>query len=284
MTKFMHEMNLAPRRSGAVVLCSAFLLSMIGLLVLFSISIVQHLKSGQSITSLWATRQAFWLAASAVVCGLCARIDYHILLKHCWKFLGLVWIGLCAALVIGDKQYGSRRWLELGPVNIQCSEVAKLVVILCCGRYVGAGKDRLSSYLTGFARGRVARHHVPLDCRRTRFRHEYFHPRDRYVAPSPRRTEALAHRADGSRHLAGLCVVDVESKRLHPFAFGEPRRRGTRTRPDGVAGDRQRRLGRSRPRRRTGPARLPADDPQRLHLRRRRRTMPDSSSRSASRS
>lgn len=150
MTKFMHEMNLAPRRSGAVVLCSAFLLSMIGLLVLFSISVVQYLKSGQSITSLWATRQAFWLAASAVVCGLCARIDYHILLKHCWKFLGLVWIGLCAALVIGDKQYGSRRWLELGPVNIQCSEVAKLVVILCCGRYVGVNKDRLSSYLTGF--------------------------------------------------------------------------------------------------------------------------------------
>ncbi|MFH1143553.1 MAG: rod shape-determining protein RodA [Candidatus Eisenbacteria bacterium] len=43
---------------------------------------------------------------------------------------------LAAVLAVGEKQYGARRWLDLGPIQLQPSEPAKIAVILCLAGYL----------------------------------------------------------------------------------------------------------------------------------------------------
>jgi cell division protein FtsW len=150
MSALAKKLELAPRQSAAVVLACAFLLCMIGLAILLSISLVPYLRSDAPIVSLHATRQAFWLVASAAVCAFVARIDYHRLLRASRAMLVAVWIGLVCTLLFGSKQLGASRWLEVGPVNLQVSEFAKLVVILWCGWHVAKHRGDFDRYWTGF--------------------------------------------------------------------------------------------------------------------------------------
>lgn len=57
-----------------------------------------------------------------------AAMDYRLLRRLApWAYLGGVTL-LVAVLVVGLATHGSRRWIELGPVSFQPSEVAKLTL------------------------------------------------------------------------------------------------------------------------------------------------------------
>ncbi|MCI9150975.1 MAG: putative lipid II flippase FtsW [Lachnospiraceae bacterium] len=59
-----------------------------------------------------------------------SRIDYHIW-KPFWMLAYVVALGFCIlVLFIGDELNGARRWLKLGPVSFQPSELAKLAMII----------------------------------------------------------------------------------------------------------------------------------------------------------
>ena len=61
------------------------------------------------------------------------RMDYHVW-KKVWLLAGLGSTLLCAAVKIpglGDSANGSSRWLVLGPIRFQPSEIAKISVIIC---------------------------------------------------------------------------------------------------------------------------------------------------------
>jgi rod shape determining protein RodA len=71
----------------------------------------------------------------ALVLGTLALIvflvlDYRMLAEHSL----FVYLGLCALLVFvllkGSTQFGARRWIDLGPFNLQPSEFARLTVAL----------------------------------------------------------------------------------------------------------------------------------------------------------
>src|SRR5574340_474051 len=86
-------------------------------------------------------------SASAVV----ARIDYGI-----WKKLAIPLLLLTTALLVlvlvpslGSAAKGARRWLHVGPINIQPAELTKFVVVMYLAAYVSKKQDQL----TEFARG-----------------------------------------------------------------------------------------------------------------------------------
>lgn len=64
-----------------------------------------------------------------------SKIDYHYLTHYSWLlyFTGLV--SLVAVLIIGQTLFGSTRWFDLGPIQIQPSEFAKLATILTLARF-----------------------------------------------------------------------------------------------------------------------------------------------------
>ncbi len=71
------------------------------------------------------------IAAMLVV----SKFDYHYLTHYAWILYGIGILSLIAILAIGQTAYGSTRWFDLGPIQVQPSEFAKLATILALARF-----------------------------------------------------------------------------------------------------------------------------------------------------
>ncbi len=80
-------------------------------------------------------KQAGWVGLGLVVMAAVALIDYHTLARHAYVGYGAIIILLVAVLVIGRVGMGAQRWISLGVVDVQPSELAKLVLIVVLARY-----------------------------------------------------------------------------------------------------------------------------------------------------
>lgn len=67
-----------------------------------------------------------------------------------WLLIGFVLLALVLIPGIGREVNGSRRWLALGPLTIQCSEFVKLFVILYLAGYLVRRHDEVRSSWSGF--------------------------------------------------------------------------------------------------------------------------------------
>lgn len=75
-------------------------------------------------------RQALWLTVGVVALVAALRVDYRKLRSVTRPFM-VVTIGLLIlVLVVGQTVNGATRWLSLGPVTLQPSELAKLALVL----------------------------------------------------------------------------------------------------------------------------------------------------------
>jgi cell division protein FtsW len=105
-------------------------LCLLGAVMIFSASAVTAQQMyGHSYV--FVLRQVVWLLAGlAGMFGL-MKLDYHRLREP-----AVVYTALCvvAVLLVGtfflDKSHATHRWIKIGPINLQPSEMTKLVVIL----------------------------------------------------------------------------------------------------------------------------------------------------------
>lgn len=90
------------------------------------------------------------IAAMLVV----SKVDYHYFTHYAWVLYGIGIVSLIAILVIGQTAYGSTRWFDLGPIQVQPSEFAKLATILALARFFsehGGDARDLRTLLTSLA-------------------------------------------------------------------------------------------------------------------------------------
>lgn len=93
-------------------------------------------------------RQAMWLALGLVALGVAARVDYH-RLRPLVRPLLVLTMGLLLLVLMpfaGQTVNGATRWLSLGPVTLQPSELAKLALILFAADLLAGRKDRMADY------------------------------------------------------------------------------------------------------------------------------------------
>ena len=92
-------------------------------------------------------RQVVWyglgLAALSAVC----LVDYRILARWSLVGYGAIILLLVAVLIpgIGADRFGARRWIALGPFQLQPSEFAKLAFILAMGNFLSRPPGELKS-------------------------------------------------------------------------------------------------------------------------------------------
>ena len=65
-----------------------------------------------------------------------ALIDYRIWRRYLYHIYGAVVFMLLAVLLIGAVRGGAQRWLDIGPIQIQPSEFAKLLVVVALAGYL----------------------------------------------------------------------------------------------------------------------------------------------------
>ena len=115
----------------------------LGLVIMMSASIAVAEKTFGNIYFFF-NRQLFFLCVGVVVALIVYRIKTSVWQKMGAKLLPVVMLLLVAVLlpVIGKEVNGSHRWINLGPVALQVSEMAKLIMIMYMAGYlVRHGKE-----------------------------------------------------------------------------------------------------------------------------------------------
>ena len=135
-----------------LVTCFALMLA-VGLLTLYAASYYNAQDNGGAFSEV--VSQLLGIAAGAVGMAVILRIDYRLLAKPwvCGSLIGvsLILLGLVAVPGVGRMLNGSRRWLRLGPVSFQPSELAKYAMILYLARALSGKRWDVTRLWTGLA-------------------------------------------------------------------------------------------------------------------------------------
>jgi rod shape determining protein RodA len=121
----------------------AALLGVIGLLMAYTNSV----EANQSITDNGSifSRALMWSGLAIVAFTVATAFDYRWFKTLVWP-LYLANLGLLVLmLAIGDGVGGSARWVSIGPLTFQFSELAKILMIIVLAVYLGNREGRLDS-------------------------------------------------------------------------------------------------------------------------------------------
>jgi len=138
------------RKSAYILFLAVLGLLVIGIVMLFSTSAFARDSHGD--IYFFIRRQAIWFGIGLVVCTFAALVDYHFWQRTWWLWFAfaLVALALCYFPHIGMRINGSRRWVGLGPVTFQPSELAKLAAIFFLAAWFTRHEEVGSNLLSGF--------------------------------------------------------------------------------------------------------------------------------------
>ncbi len=138
-----------PKVSAVLIMIVSILLG-IGLVVLASVSGVRGLAAFND-SQYFIKRQLLWLGI-AVIAGVCtAKIDYHMWRKLVIpiSIVSIILIIIVLIPGIGTKLSGSRRWLRIGTLSFQPSELGKFALIILISTWISHIGRRVARYSEG---------------------------------------------------------------------------------------------------------------------------------------
>lgn len=125
-------------------------LIVLGCVMLFSTSAFAKGNAGHPNSII--VRQFEWLLIGGLACVIAANIDYHF-----WQRTWAIWFGLSIVLLllcfvppIGYRINGSARWLKIGPLQCQPSEMAKFAAVAALAWWFSREETDAKSFLKGF--------------------------------------------------------------------------------------------------------------------------------------
>src|SRR3989339_234344 len=97
-------------------------------------------------------KQSILIIFSIMIMLIASRIPYQFWAKVSPFLLAISWILLMLVLIpgIGHVAGGARRWLRIGPIGFQPSEIAKIVLIIFIAAFVNRYPDQVKSFKKGF--------------------------------------------------------------------------------------------------------------------------------------
>jgi cell division protein FtsW len=120
-----------------------------GVVMVYSASVIEAAVVYRN-PQYFLARQATYAAVGLTLMLLMARVDYHKLRPFTYPFLAFV-VGLLSLSVLGfgHSGGGAARWLKLGPINIQPSELAKVALILWLAYSLDKKQDKVKTFWVG---------------------------------------------------------------------------------------------------------------------------------------
>ncbi len=131
-------------------------------LMVLGVVMVYSVLSGLDSTAAWyertSVRQAIFAAVGMVLLCTLWRADYHWLTRRLGRgvpspAVGLLVVGVLSAaatLLVGHAVGGQRRWIRLGPVGFQPSEVIKIALLIVLAGLIGRAGAKPRSFWRAF--------------------------------------------------------------------------------------------------------------------------------------
>jgi rod shape determining protein RodA len=110
-------------------------------LCIFGIAMINSAIAGNQDLESYVTRQIVFVSLGMIVAILTSIIDYHYWSSLVRIMYAGVFVLLIVVFIFSKASFGSARWIETGLVNIQPSELAKVVLILILADYFSRTQD-----------------------------------------------------------------------------------------------------------------------------------------------
>jgi rod shape determining protein RodA len=120
----------------------AALLVGVGLVMAYTNSVQSGAALGSGTTF---SRGLMWAAIAAIVFIATTVLDYRWLKTLAWPIYGFQLALLVVTLAIGSGVGGSARWVTVGPLTFQFSEIAKVLMIVVLAAYLTTRQNHLDS-------------------------------------------------------------------------------------------------------------------------------------------
>jgi rod shape determining protein RodA len=87
------------------------------------------------------TRQIYWFLIGFTVFFLMTTFNYYVLERLAYPVYFFTVALLILVLIVGKVMSGSQRWLSLGPISFQPSELAKIAIVLVLAKFFSERGD-----------------------------------------------------------------------------------------------------------------------------------------------
>jgi rod shape determining protein RodA len=121
-----------------------WLFMVVTLLTIIGIALIRSAIAGNETLADAPNRQAIFAAIGLGIMLLTAAIDYRFWSALTRPFYIFVLVSLFFILVAGIVGFGAARWFQVGIVNIQPSELAKILMILILADYLSRHQETLN--------------------------------------------------------------------------------------------------------------------------------------------
>jgi cell division protein FtsW len=138
------------RRGDRALVLAVLALTAFGLVMVFSASEVQGWLWFHN-AAYYFERQLLWLALGVILLWAAAHIDYHRLRPLAGPLAGVTVVLMVVVLLphFGIEVNGARRWLRLGPMQMQPAELAKVASIVFMALWLERHRERIGSLEDG---------------------------------------------------------------------------------------------------------------------------------------
>ena len=128
-------------RFDGLFLLLVILITLFGTLMVFSAG-TAYAEARYSDRLYFIKKQALWLIIGFAVMYIASRINPSIYQRFSPHFYGCSLFLLILVLVVGFVGNGAQRWIAIGPLTIQPSEIAKLSLIMMLAYYFAKNENR----------------------------------------------------------------------------------------------------------------------------------------------
>lgn len=143
--------HVSKKSFDAVLILSASVLLMIGLIMIASASIdVADVRNGNPFH--YVIRHGMFVILGVIAGAIVYQLPTNLWQKAGWLALSASLLMLVTVLVIGKEVNGSTRWIGLGSLNIQPSELTKLLLVSYLAGYLVRRRDEVMQTWWGFAK------------------------------------------------------------------------------------------------------------------------------------
>jgi len=123
-----------------VILGTTVLLSLIGIMTIYSAT--RPLGGGEHPS--FYIKQLYWLFIGLVAMFVVVSIDYSYLNRYAYVIYGIGVAFLLAVVIIGRTGLGATRWISIGPISFQPSDLFKLAYIIMLAHWMSRIKGDLT--------------------------------------------------------------------------------------------------------------------------------------------
>ncbi len=149
--KISAERNVIIRLRGGVdrpFLILVILLVCIGSIMVFSASYASaNYKFGDSLY--FIRSQLLWALIGSIGMFVVSQLDYRLFQKITVPAFFASFVLLCLVPFIGKVVNGAKRWIIIGPISVQPTEIMKLALVMILALYISANKEKMHTFRHG---------------------------------------------------------------------------------------------------------------------------------------